>query len=776
MRRFVLIASLALIVPSILHAQAVFNVQGTVMDPSRAPIAGARIVAQSQTTKVITSAVTDAEGKFALRLDAGPYTLTATATGFQQLARRTAAPSAGTVSVDFELRLGAIHEAVNVDATAAYTSSVITTATKTATPLRDVPQAVTVITREAIADQDMRGMADVVRYVPGVGMGQGEGNRDTPILRGNSTTADFFVDGVRDDVQYFRDLYNVERVEALKGPNAMLFGRGGAGGVINRSTLKADWSRASDVTLQLGSHDNRRATFDLNQPINGALATRLTGMYENSGSYRDGVNLERYGFNPTGAYRLDRSTMLRFGYERFHDDRTADRGIPSSGNRPLATAPSTFFGDPRSSSASVTVDALTAVIERQMSGGLLLRNRTQYGSYEKFYQNVYPTGPLSAAGTVALGAYNNLTDRKNIFNQVDLTLSGEAGRTKHVVLAGAELGRQATDNVRLTGYFIAVGPDAASFAVPATAPNVSVPLTFRPSPTDADNHGVATVAAVYAQDQVEISRHLQAVAGVRYDRFEVDFHNNRSNADLSSVDNLISPRFGLVYKPIEPVSVYANYSLAYVPRAGEQLSSLSLTNQALDPEKFINYEIGGKWDTRNGLSLTTAVYQLDRTNVVIPDPADPTRSILVDGQRTKGVEIGLGGNITSSWSALGGYAYQDGSILRTQSATAVAGAVLAQLPAHTFSLWNRYNIGARVGVGMGITHRSDMFTSTDNIVVLPAATRLDAAVFVTLTRRLRAQVNIENLLDDRYYAFAHNSNNITPGSPRAARLSLTTRF
>ena len=132
----------------------------------------------------------------------------------------------------------------------------------------------------------MQNMADVMRYVPGAGMAQGEGNRDTPILRGTSTTADFFVDGVRDDVQYFRDLYNVDSVEALKGPNAMMFGRGGAGGVINRTTRQADWSTAREITLQGGSFDNRRATFDLGQPMAARWSARLTGMYENSGSYR----------------------------------------------------------------------------------------------------------------------------------------------------------------------------------------------------------------------------------------------------------------------------------------------------------------------------------------------------------------------------------------------------------------------------------------------------------------------------------------------------------
>jgi catecholate siderophore receptor len=669
-----------------------------------------------------------------------------------------------------------VSESVEVRATLPDAGAGSTTATRTLTPLRDVPQSVTVISRNTIADQSMQGMADVVRYVPGVGMGQGEGNRDTPILRGNSTTADFFVDGVRDDVQYFRDLYNVERVEALKGPNAMIFGRGGAGGVINRATRQADWTSVNELVIQGGSHDNRRASFDLGRPL-GSFAARVTGMYENSNSYRSDVGTERYGVNPTVSFVAGNATMIRAGYERFHDDRVADRGIPSHGSRPVATDVSTFFGDPDVSKSVVTVDAFTAAVDHRIGGTVLLRNRSRFADYDKLYQNVFPSSAVGADGSsVSISGYNNATVRRNFFNQTDVNMTAFTGGMKHVLLAGAEFGRQETDNLRQTGYFTAIGPSVTSVTVPVSAPTVSVPVTFRPSPTDADNHGVATVAAVYGQDQVELSRHLQAIVGLRFDRFDVDFHNNRTSANVASTDNLISPRVGVIYKPTEPVSVYSSYSLTYVPRAGDQLSSLSLTNQSLDPEKFTNYETGVKWDLRRSLSLTAAVYRLNRTNVVVPDPNDITRSILVDGQRTIGLELGASGHVTSAWSAIGGYAYQDAKITSTLSATSKAGARLAQVPRHSFSLWNRYDLTPRLGVGAGIIHNADMFTSTDNTVVLPSFTRVDGALFVRLTKALAAQVNVENLFNERYFACANGNNNITPGAPRGVRVALTTKF
>jgi catecholate siderophore receptor len=316
----------------------------------------------------------------------------------------------------------------------------------------------------------------------------------------------------------------------------------------------------------------------------------------------------------------------------------------------------------------------------------------------------------------------------------------------------------------------------ATFNAPLSDPTISLPVDFRQNATDADNHGVSTVAAVYAQDQIALSKHVEAVVGLRFDRFDADVTNNRTATDSTSSDGLWSPRLGLIYKPIQPLSLYGSYSLTYLPRAGEQLSSLTPTNQALDPEEFRNYEVGAKWAVAPAFSLTAALYRLDRGNVVVPDPQNPSLSVLVDAQRTKGLEIGLNGNITQAWSVAGGYAYQDGQITRSISATARAGATLAQLPKHSVSLWNKYSFTPRFAAALGVVYRGDVFTSTDNLVVLPDWTRVDAAVYYNLTSMFRAQVNIENLFDENYYPSAHSNANITPGSPRAIRFALTTRF
>ena len=183
--------------------------------------------------------------------------------------------------------------------------------------------------------------------------------------------------------------------------------------------------------------------------------------------------------------------------------------------------------------------------------------------------------------------------------------------------------------------------------------------------------------------------------------------------------------------------------------------------------------MGTKWDLTPALTASAAVYRLDRGHVAVPDPADPTRSLLVDAQRTKGVELELSGSVTPSLTFVSGYAYQDGKITRGISASAQAGAVLAQLPTHSLSLWTKYGFARRWTAGLGVIHRSDLFAATDNKVVVPEFTRVDAGMFFDVNERLRTQVNVENLFDTGYFASAHNNKNITPGSPRAVRFAVT---
>jgi catecholate siderophore receptor len=746
--------------------------QGRVVDQNQAAIPGAEVTVKRRDSKSSTSTLTDARGQLTLKADSGDSIVTILADGFAA-AERQLDLSYATQNQPLEITLEIANASaiVTISDSAGYLAEVVSSATKTLTPLRDIPQSITVVSKEQIRDQSMQSIADVMTYVPGIVSHQGENNRDQLILRGNSTSADFFLNGVRDDVQYYRDLYNVDRVEALKGPNAMIFGRGGGGGVVNRVSKEAGFSELREVTAQFGSFNNKRFTTDINQPLNRKVAFRVNGLYENSDSFRNDVNLERYGVNPTVTLAPSNNTGITLSYEYFHDGRTADRGIPSFHGRPADTPIETFFGDPNNSSVRAGVNLASATINHAF-GRFNLQNRTMFGDYDKFYQNYVPGAVTADKSKVALTAYNNATKRRNIFNQTDLTFNFFTGGVKHNVLAGMELGRQLTDNFRNTGFF---NNSSTSISVPYDNPTINTPLTFRQSATDANNHLRTNLGAAYVQDQIEISRYVQVVTGVRFDYFDLNFHNNRTGDDLRRLDHLVSPRAGVIVKPIAELSVYANFGVAYLPSSGDQFSSLTSITQQVKPEKFTNYELGAKWDVLKNLSLTTALYRQDRTNTRATDPNDPTRIVQTGSQRTNGFELGLNGFVTSKWSIAGGYAYQD-AFITSDTTAARAGALVAQVPHHTFSLWNNYRVIQRLGLGLGIIRRADMFAAVDNTVVLPGYTRADAAIFYSFSERWRLQANLQNLFNKTYYVNADNNNNISPGSPRGVRVELVARF
>jgi catecholate siderophore receptor len=647
------------------------------------------------------------------------------------------------------------------------------TATKTDALLRDVPQSVTLVGKSVIADQRMQGMGDVVRYVPGITVSQGEGNRDQVTIRGNNTTAGFFVDGMRDDVQYFRDLYNVERVEALKGANALIFGRGVGGGALNRVMKTADWTPTRELELQGGSYGNRRSTLDVGQGVSERLALRFNGMYENSDLYRRDVSLERYGINPTATLRLTPKTRVLASYERFNDQRTADRGIPSFQGAPLASAsPRTFFGDPSVSYADALVNVGSVTLEHTAGSGLTLRNRSVFADYNKIYQNVFP-GAVNEAGTeVEIAGYNNATDRRNLLNETEVSYPLITGGLRQTLMGGVAVGRQITDNFRNTGYF---NDTATALIAPLSDPTIAAPVTFRQSATDADNHSNAATLSVYGQSQVFLSDRWQAIIGARYERFTINFFNRRNGDALSRTDNLVSPRAGLLFKPAEAVTLYSSYSVSALPSSGDQFSSLTVTTEALEPEKFTNYEVGAKWDVLDRLSVAAAAYRLDRTNTTAPDPIDPSRTVQTGSQRTTGFELSVSGAITPAWQVIGGYTNQKAEVTSATTAAPV-GARVALVPRNSVSLWNRYQVASSLGFGLGVIYQDEMFAAIDDEVTLPKFVRVDAAAYYTVSRWLRLQANLENVFDRDYFPTANSNNNITPGSPRAVRVTVATGF
>jgi catecholate siderophore receptor len=666
-----------------------------------------------------------------------------------------------------------------------YRTEQSSSATKTKTPLLDVPQAISVLTRQQIDDQAIRSVADLVRFVPGVSAGQGEGNRDQITLRGNNSTADFFVDGLRDDVQYFRGFYNVDRVEVLKGPNAMIFGRGGGGGVFNRvskSPILGDNSTTAEITGD--TFGSWAATGDLNVDLGGA-ALRLNGFYEELDNHRDFYEGARYAVNPVVGTELAGGVKLQLGYEHVGDTRVTDRGVPSFAGRPIQGFRDTFFGAPGINNTHFEANVVRARAEAALTDQLTVNAQLLYGDYNKSYVNAFPASAvvvnaITGARTLGVEAYHDLVQRENFIAQSNAEWRVSTGGIDHVVLFGSEYTRQDTGNQRLNGFFNPAAPLSAANRRGTAAlsdPFVIPPFSFIAGPAGNSNRATRsalTQGSVYLQDQISIGDHVDVIAGLRYDRTDLAVDNLFTGERFQRSDDLWSPRFGLVLKPVARASLYGSYTRSFLPQAGDQFLSLTASLAALVPERFDNYELGVKWDVTPVLQATAAIYRLDRANTRANGPT-PGTIVLTGSQRSQGVELGLTGNITKRWQTSLGYAYTEAEITST-TAAAPQGRQVAQVPRHQFSLWNRYQLIDRLGVGVGLYHQADQFTTISNAVTLPAYTRLDLAVFLKLTDRIDAQINVENVTNETYFPVAHTDDNISTGAPTNARFTLRARF
>jgi len=686
-------------------------------------------------------------------------------------------------------------------------------ATKTNTPLVNTPQSISVVTKDFIKDQSFQNLTDVTRYVPGVAIHQGEGNRDELVIRGVDSSANFFVNGFRDDVQISRDLYNTQSIEVLRGPSALTFGRGVGGGLVNRTLKEADFSRVYEATAQTGSFGDRRFTLDAGQAINQDFAVRLNAMYAATDTFRDFGHLERYGINPTLTWRPDNFTKVKLSYEYFHDNRTADRGNPSYSPLGLPlTGPSaaqnaaimranparpfapfgditTFFGSPALNDALVDVHQVMAFIEHDFQNGLTVKNGTLYANYQKFYQNVYPgNGALAGAVNPAqtafnLAAYNHTTNRENVFNQTDFVYKAYTGPLFHTIAFGTEFGRQSGIDVRNTGIFpngtntIVANPfnptyfGTINFIHHSTAPNADGVTT----PDSNSKYRLYTDSG-YARDTIEIGRWLQLIGGVRYDRFDMSALDANTNTNRARIDNKLSPAAAVIVKPMDNMSVYYAFMQSFLPASGDQFSALNNGTLILEPQKFVNNEVGLKWNILPRLLYSAAVYNLKRTNVPIADPSNPGFFLLSGSHRIQGFENSLTGYVTPDWQTVFGYAYTDARITGATSTTVVPGNRVQLVPFHQFSWWNKYQIDPTWAAALGVIYFSSSYASSDDTVLLPGFVRFDTALYAKINQTWKAQLNVENIFNTRYWASADGNNNISPGQSRTVRLKAIATF
>ena len=657
-------------------------------------------------------------------------------------------------------------------------------ALKTPTPIIDVPQSVVVISSEQIESRAYTSITDIVNYVPGLNSSQGEGHRDSVVFRGVRSTADFFVDGVRDDVQYYRPLYNVEQVEVLKGPNALLFGRGGTGGVLNRVTKKGVLGEAfTQIGASIDTFGGAAVQVDRNVDVSETAALRVNASYESLENHRDFFDGDRLGVNPTLKLKLSEATTVDLSYEYLDHERFIDRGIPTGADgRPVEAFENIVFGDPQLNTTTLEAHLLKAMMQHRFSDDIKGNFSAFYGDYDKLYQNFYASGYDQAAtpDQVTLDGYLDTTQRENLVLSGNVVAQIDAGSLSHTLLFGAEFIDTSSNQDRFNAFwdttsddnevFAANRPLALSGGIGVNASGDATRNDFTSQLND-DTHVDVEATSVYVQDEVTLSESVKLVLGARYDEFDISVVNvKKAGEERSRKDSEVSPRAGVIYKPQENVSIYASYSESFLPRSGEQFANINGDKNKLDPDTYSNLELGLKWDISGRLNMSAAIFEIESSSPQVAD-SDPSTLDVIDST-IEGFEAQVNGQLTDDWGVAVGYSYLDGDVVDRFGST---GRRLRELPENTFSIWSTYQATPRIGLGLGLTYQDDSFINQSNTATLPSYTRVDAAVYFDVSERLSLQLNIDNLADELYFPNAHSTHQATVGESINARLSMQWR-
>lgn len=641
------------------------------------------------------------------------------------------------------------------------------------TPIIDVPQSLSIITADQITTRGFTSIAQLIDYTPGVNTSQGEGHRDAVVFRGVRSTADFFIDGFRDDVQYYRPLYNLEQIEILRGPNALLFGRGGAGGILNRVTKKGVIGEHF-TEYQAGVNTFGAFSFQIdgNFAAGEKTAVRINAMYEHLNNHRDFFDGDRYGINPIVRFQLSEATTVDLSYEYINHERFIDRGIPTgTDGRPVKAFKNIVFADPEENVSELEAHLLRANVQHTFSEQLKGNFSVFYGYYDKLYVNVYPSGydQVNTPDQVTLDGYIDTTKRKNLILSGNLVAEFGTGGINHTIIAGGEYINTSSDQDRFNTFWSTTQDDNEIFTI-------ARPLNLRgglgvnafgmPTVNDYtadlndDTRVSIDVFSAYIQDQVEIAEWLDVVVGVRFDSFDIKVFNVPANETRTRKDEEVSPRGGIILKPQENLSIYTSYSETFLPRSGEQFANINGANDALEPDTFRNLEAGIKWDINPGLSFTAAIFEIKQRSPQVADNDPSTLDVI--NSKIKGFEIQLQGQVTDFWFVSAGYSYLDGQQVNRLGPT---GLRPRELPEHMFSIWNQFQVTDRFGFGIGLTYQDESFINNGNTAVLPSYVRVDAAAYYDVSDSIRIQVNIENLTDELYFPNSHSTHQASVGAP-----------
>ena len=660
-------------------------------------------------------------------------------------------------------------------------------ALKSPTPIIDVPQSLSIVTAEQITNQGFDSVGDLINYIPGVTNSQGEGHRDAVVFRGVRSTADFFVDGVRDDVQYYRGLYNVEQIEVLRGANALLFGRGGTGGLINRVSKKGQiGENFTGYKAALDTFGGASVELDHNFSNSDTSAFRINGMYESLNNHRDFYDGDRIGINPTARFELSPQTTVDLSYEYIDHERFIDRGIPvndltGGDGQPVEAFEDIVFGDPELNTTETQAHVLRGTVTHDFMDDLKGVFNVTYSDFDKLYQNFYAQD-LRSIDVVRLDGYLDTTQRQSFNISGNLIGEFDTGSIHHTIVTGVEYIDTSNNNDRFNPVFNTTGNDREEFLITrplalsggtginAAGDATTLAFTDLNDDTEAD----LTVFSAFIQDEIAISDKLDIVLGARFDSFDFEVDDIKAGVTRGRKDEKVSPRLGLIFKPQENISLYGSYSQSFLPRSGGQFVTVSDTTSQFEPDVFESLEAGLKWDFTSGLSFTAAYFQNDQTIDAAIDgaPEDLERR----GLEIDGFEFQLQGQLTDKLYLNAGYSYLNGE-------TDDGAELPRELPQNTFSIWSNYQVTDKFGLGLGATHQGEAFITDLDIGApsashpkLPAFTRIDAAAYYDVNDDLRVQVNIENATDTLYFPSSHSTHQATVGAPLNARFTVSGRF
>jgi len=658
------------------------------------------------------------------------------------------------------------------------------TGSKTEMALRDIPQSVSVVKKELIESQNAFNLRDALKNVSGLTIAAGEGGRtgDSITLRGFAASSDQYLDGVKDNGQYNRDTFFIEKAEVLKGASSVLFGRGATGGVINQIAKKPTGKTGVNGSFTYGLYDFKRTAIDAETAYQD-LSARLNVMYQDADSFRDYNYSNRWGIAPSFALKLTPDTDLSLNLLHQQEEGVFDYGVPMYNGRPAGVPINTFYGFTDNRMMDTDVNVATVALTHRFNNDFSVKNSIRYGDYERKYLTHLFSGAAALtganAGTIARSQALRLNTQENVYNQTDFVYKKPLFGFNNTLMFGSEFGWEDYDFKSKNS----TGVSRISVFNPLVTSSVSG-LANDFSGTLATNRLTqAQYYAGYVMDQIELTPEWKLLGGTRYNVFDAQqFDRLTPDGNFSRSDAQWSPRGGLVWQPTKSQSYYFSYGNSFNPSA-ESLS-LSANNANLPPETNNNYEIGAKIDFLDGrLSATGALFRLEKTNARVTDPNNTALQVLGGEQRTDGFELGLAGEVLPAWDVSLTYAYLDGKIVKsTTTATGQVSGLLKSLegmtsvnvPKHSGVAWTSYRLTDNWELGGGVFYATDRYADSVNEAVLPGYARVDA-VLAYHQKHYDVQLNVFNLGNTVYYE-SGQQNSALPGVPVSGQVTVNFKY